>query len=152
MIYAFVDENGEIRNIMDLAPSAAAEYEVGSVVDGLTVVDGATLDVDMGAAVETRYWKNGEWRPRGNRPQGDLSYWDSNAEMWRLDNTKLQSYIREMRNYKLTACDWTQLPDAPLNAQKKEEWLTYRQKLRDLPPLYNNVTDFNHVVWPNPPV
>jgi hypothetical protein len=150
MIYAFVDANGEIRNLMDVAPSAA-QYELGSTVDGLTVVDGSTLDVDMGEAVETKYWKDGAWETRSLRPQGDLSYWDSAAEMWRLDNVKLQSYIRQVRNDKLTECDWTQMPDAPLTQAKKDEWITYRQELRDLPALYENATDFTSVVWPTAP-
>lgn len=32
----------------------------------------------------------------------------------------------------LSASDWTQLPDAPLSAEKKSEWAAYRQSLRDL--------------------
>jgi len=44
---------------------------------------------------------------------------------------------REYRNQLLTASDWTQLPDAPVN---REAWAAYRQALRDL-------TD--HVNFPN---
>ena len=44
---------------------------------------------------------------------------------------------REYRNQLLTASDWTQLPDAPVN---QEAWAVYRQALRDL-------TD--HVNFPN---
>lgn len=33
------------------------------------------------------------------------------------------------RNQLLINCDWTQLPDAPVN---KDRWATYRQKLRDV--------------------
>lgn len=39
----------------------------------------------------------------------------------------------EKRNNKLIASDWTQMPDSPLSAEKKAEWATYRQALRDLP-------------------
>jgi len=38
--------------------------------------------------------------------------------------------IREDRNNRLTACDWTQLADAPGD---KAAWTTYRQALRDVP-------------------
>ena len=38
--------------------------------------------------------------------------------------------IRQQRNAKLTACDWTQIADAPVD---KTAWSTYRQSLRDLP-------------------
>lgn len=44
---------------------------------------------------------------------------------------------REYRNQLLTASDWTQLPDAPVD---REAWAAYRQALRDLT---------NHVNWPN---
>ena len=48
--------------------------------------------------------------------------------------------IIEKRNGKLRACDWTQIPDSPLTEEKKAEWATYRQTLRDLPTNSN---------WPN---
>ena len=44
----------------------------------------------------------------------------------------LWKYIRKKRDARLQASDWTQLPDAPLTAEKKAEWATYRQELRDI--------------------
>lgn len=41
--------------------------------------------------------------------------------------------IRAQRNSLLTLCDWTQLPDAPLTTEQKQEWAEYRQALRDVP-------------------
>lgn len=40
---------------------------------------------------------------------------------------------RNERNQKLTFCDWTQLPDAPLTAEMKAAYAVYRQALRDVP-------------------
>lgn len=37
--------------------------------------------------------------------------------------------VRDTRNSKLAECDWTQLPDAPVDAAA---WATYRQELRDI--------------------
>lgn len=37
--------------------------------------------------------------------------------------------VRAERNRKLSDCDWTQLPDAPVNTQS---WAAYRQELRDV--------------------
>jgi len=37
------------------------------------------------------------------------------------------------RNKLLRDSDWTQLRDAPITEAKRQEWVTYRQKLRDLP-------------------
>ena len=41
-------------------------------------------------------------------------------------------HFRQVRNAKLARCYWTQNPDIPLSEEKKKEWATYRQKLRDL--------------------
>ncbi len=38
--------------------------------------------------------------------------------------------VREDRNQRLSACDWTQLADSPVD---KALWLTYRQALREVP-------------------
>jgi len=56
--------------------------------------------------------------------------------------------LRNMRNYKLSVCDWTQGNDSPITEAKKQEWTLYRQKLRDLP---DNTIDPKRPVWPLPP-
>ena len=38
-----------------------------------------------------------------------------------------------IRNFLLSDSDWTQLGDAQLTTQQKANWVTYRQKLRDIP-------------------
>ena len=38
-----------------------------------------------------------------------------------------------IRNFLLMDSDWTQLGDAPISAEEKAKWVTYRQKLRDIP-------------------
>lgn len=58
------------------------------------------------------------------------------------------SSLRQQRNQKLAACDWTQMADAPLNAQDKTAWGLYRQELRDLP---ENTEDPANPVWPDEP-
>lgn len=40
--------------------------------------------------------------------------------------------IRSLRNSLLSDCDWTQLSDSPLTPEKKQEWISYRQLLRDV--------------------
>jgi len=56
--------------------------------------------------------------------------------------------LRMKRNNLLTACDWTQTSDAPLTAIKKEEWVSYRQALRD----FTETCDPYNPVWPQLPV
>lgn len=52
--------------------------------------------------------------------------------------------VRAQRNAKLAACDWTQLPDAPVN---KDAWAVYRQQLRDI----TSQADPFEIVWPTEP-
>jgi len=40
--------------------------------------------------------------------------------------------IREERGRRLAECDWTQMADSPLTNEKKAEWSSYRQSLRDI--------------------
>lgn len=60
----------------------------------------------------------------------------------------LWAALRRERDVKLSLCDWTQLPDSPLNAQDKSDWGVYRQTLRDLP---ENTEDPSAPVWPSIP-
>jgi hypothetical protein len=53
--------------------------------------------------------------------------------------------IRAERNAKLSQCDWTQLPDAPVDTVV---WATYRQALRDITTQHD---PFN-IAWPASPL
>jgi hypothetical protein len=52
--------------------------------------------------------------------------------------------VRAERNARLAASDWTQLPDAPVDAAA---WATYRQALRDV----TQQPDPFNIVWPAEP-
>jgi len=43
-----------------------------------------------------------------------------------------QATVRAERDSLIAKCDWTQMPDSPLNAELKTTWATYRQALRDI--------------------
>lgn len=53
--------------------------------------------------------------------------------------------LRRKRDVILARCDWTQVPDAPVD---QAAWAVYRQQLRDLP---SNTTDPRDVQWPTQP-
>ena len=53
--------------------------------------------------------------------------------------------VRTDRNQRLSDCDWTQLPDAPVDAQA---WATYRQELRDVTAQAGFPWEIN---WPQTP-
>lgn len=56
--------------------------------------------------------------------------------------------VREIRNYRLDLCDWTQLEDSPLTEEQKNAWKSYRQSLRDLPETFESP---ELVVFPEEP-
>ena len=80
--------------------------------------------------------ENDEWivPPEPNPPPlSDEQKWDN---------------IRRKRDLLLKNSDFAVLPDVPLSTIQKQEWIAYRQMLRDLPELYANPDD---VIWPTAP-
>jgi hypothetical protein len=61
------------------------------------------------------------------------------------------SNLRFKRSLLFQDSDWTQFTDSPLTDEKKVEWATYRQALRDLPSQYPDETNIDNVVFPTPP-
>jgi hypothetical protein len=59
------------------------------------------------------------------------------------------SGLRQTRNSLLQVSDWTQTADSPLSDEKKAEWATYRQELRDFPTTGTKRSDFGD--FPTPP-
>jgi hypothetical protein len=70
------------------------------------------------------------------------------AERDALNSSKTdrqQLRVRTRRDELLARCDWTQLPDSPVDHQA---WANYRQALRDVP----SQSGFPYsVVWPEAP-
>ena len=56
--------------------------------------------------------------------------------------------IRKERNQLLKDSDYIMVSDAPVTTEKKEEWETYRQVLRDIPQDYDSPDE---VVYPDKP-
>ena len=56
--------------------------------------------------------------------------------------------IRKQRNQLLKDSDYIMVSDAPITTEKKEEWETYRQVLRDIPQDYDSPDE---VVYPDKP-
>lgn len=59
----------------------------------------------------------------------------------------LYAKLRAKRDKLLLESDWTVLTDNKLSDAKKNEWLTYRQALRDL----TDTVDINNIVYPTKP-
>lgn len=81
-------------------------------------------------------WVAGAWHPRAAEPPPLIQGPDTQA---------LAASVREERNARLAACDWTQVADAPVD---QEAWAAYRQALRDI----TGQPDFPvFVQWPERP-
>jgi hypothetical protein len=59
-----------------------------------------------------------------------------------------KNFVRQERDRRLAECDWTQVADVPLTEEKKNEWILYRQSLRNLP---STIVDVSPINWPSKP-
>ena len=59
--------------------------------------------------------------------------------------------VRLYRDGLLSNCDWTQAVDSPLSSEKKAEWATYRQELRDITSI-EDLIGVHDPRWPVAPV
>lgn len=96
-------------------------------VDPTPAYNEATHFVQLGALVE----RSGAW----------VQTWD----IIELDEDVAASNVRAARNAEISASDWTQLSDAPVD---KAAWAEYRAELRDIP--QQEGFPFA-VVWPTKP-
>jgi len=94
-------------------------------------------------------WRDGAWFDRGV-PASVYYYWADGA--WTLNTPRILQEVRQDRNYRLGEGDWTQVADSVLTDEKKAEWATYRQVLRDyMSTVPADLTDPDNLVWPTKP-
>tara|TARA_R110002153_G_scaffold22318_2_gene73562 strand:+ start:920 stop:1387 length:468 start_codon:yes stop_codon:yes gene_type:complete len=87
---------------------------------------------------------------RGKRP-GDFYVWKV-TKSWEVDEDALMTALRQQRDGKLYACDWTQGADSILTDEKIAEWATYRAALRDVPDnLPEEFDGLQGLNWPTQP-
>lgn len=95
------------------------------------ILTGSTIDIQPTEIVETQ--------TRRNKTEQEI------ADEQQAQFDRQSSEVRDDRNRRLAACDWTQLSDAPVD---NLAWATYRQALRDVP----SQSGFPwNVVWPIEP-
>lgn len=104
------------------------------------------------AAIEGLYEDNGFYVENGiakvmpDKPSKHHIF-DFAAKQWVDTRTQESEWalVRAERDKRLLACDWTQLPDVPL--ETKEVWALYRQALRDI----TEQEDPFNIQWPTLP-
>ena len=136
MIYVIEDSTGKIAQSVDTLDSHAEHYERDgcSVIVTRELVDIAKTYVVAGAFVAIP-----------EKPS-EFHTWDWPTLEWIQDRALAEKSVRAKRQSLLTASDWTQLPDVPL--ETKAAWATYRQALRDITDQAGFPFD---VVWPVAP-
>lgn len=74
--------------------------------------------------------------------------WSWGGSLWSAPEPILVSVeeLREERDKRLTASDFSQLLDTPLSEEDRDTWRSYRQSLRDLPANY---TPIESPEWPH---
>lgn len=107
---------------------------------------------------DTHYWSGTQFAEYPTRP-GPWAAWDGTswfdprtpAEIEAEAATSIAaqwSALRDERERLLSACDWTQVPDAPLTETHRQAWQAYRTALRNMP---NTTADPANPVWPTTP-
>ena len=143
--YALVAANGECAHI--ITPGIPDLYQDRTIVDGFLVVHIESDEPDY-VFIEERYWDRGRWKTRTRAPSR-FYYW--NEGKWNFDADRFYSEVRSIRDARLLACDWTQMPDVALSESKKGLWKLYRQDLRDMPRSVAGIDCIDKVIWPKPP-
>ena len=113
----------------------------GEIEYSLTGPEGLVIfEDDAGFA-----WLDGDYDPSSFKVVNGQAVPLSNGEKEALEISEAWVKLRSTRDQLLASCDWTQVPDAPVDHSL---WAVYRQALRDLP---SNTTDPRNPVWPTPP-
>ena len=132
-IYMTVDENGLPTGFYDSNAYGAR----GLRDDPDTVIPIEAIEITAKQHVELL---ENQGTKRWNAGTGRINKFDrpgpTNDDLW--------AALRNERNARLSASDWTQMPDAPVD---RAAWAAYRQALRDLP---DNTTDPARPIWPTP--
>lgn len=133
-VYSFTDDGN--FNGTDVAYESWELNDVYLLPANTTETSPPEFDVSTHRAI----WQNSAWNVQEleiNNPE-PLSTNSIPEVNW--------NSIRDQRQHKLDASDWTMMPD--INLENKEAWITYRQALRDIPQIYQDPTA---IIWPVAP-
>jgi|TARA_R100000458_G_scaffold57874_1_gene64809 hypothetical protein len=128
-------------------------------------IEGWVLENDVVVDNETKFNANFK-RVNGEDSTGTATYstdpndfgvtWKQISDAFADGGLVSLNILRKQRNALLTESDWTQTSDNALSSDKKTEWETYRQALRDLPAkakpkLSDDAQSITNVTFPTKP-
>ena len=105
----------------------------------VSIAPGEGFGIYGSVETESDYTDNVKYNDSSKKPTWSEVQSGQNPEQW--------VEVRAQRKGKLVGCDWTVLPDVPMDASKRTEWETYRQELRDV----TDQSDPFNITWPMPP-
>ena len=142
-------QTGEIQYITRVTNTS--KYSHAGVYNGFLTYP-VDSDADHVKLVQETYYDYTQNKFMSRSPQPNNYYTWTSDKRWVLNTEMLMGEIRMQRLEKLGVCDWTQTADSPLTDEKKAEWVTYRQALRDVPQnLEDDLIDVAGVAWPTQP-
>lgn len=146
-------DTGEINCIFSVGGDFYNIAE-NTLVDDTWLVKYVPTQYQQDKTFGSRFWWNHAaeaWQERST-PPGIFYQWNTNSLEWDFNLQLLERGVRNERDRKLPQSDWTQTVDAPLTTEKKAEWATYRQALRDLPAnIPDTARSMSDIVWPTEP-
>jgi hypothetical protein len=142
-------ENGEIQlppRGLPLSWNNISNFNVLPLTD-LLELGWYPVHVVWGEKADNEIYIESTWEIESDRVVEYKQVREKTLEELESETESHWATIRFNRNQLLTDSDWTQLNDAPLTTQKRNEWATYRQALRDI----TNALTPNDVIWPTKP-
>ena len=118
--YTLTDLRCENKNTswpQNISDELAVEFGVFLVLPAPQPTDRYDINLERSAKKQGANWVE-QWIETPATPE----------QIAERTNAK-EAEVRQQRNQLLNACDWTQLPDAPV---PPAPWATYRQQLRDV--------------------
>ena len=146
----YVDTHGAIIQIKLAKGFNPADREIDPVQGQYCVHYMEALE-DVGGFHMLKAWNYElqEWADRPRSPNPHAS-WREGA--WTWDPELLLRDIRNARNALLFRTDWAMVSDAPLTETQKEEVISYRTSLRELPTGVSAETNsVDTAPWPTKP-
>lgn len=89
-----------------------------------------------------------DWEELPAKPEGPTEQWIWSGSEWEKNINYGMNLLRQHRDSLLDKTDKFMVPDRPIQQTQRDQWITYRQSLRDLP---ETVTDPFNFQWPNAP-
>lgn len=85
-------------------------------------------NIDDADVLENWYWNDG-WKVRPKKPSFFYN-WDMSTESWVLNIESALSSGKVKKDHLLMMSAWTQLSDAEITEERKQQWADYRTALK----------------------